>query len=300
MGVNMSAIIRATTEFFFLSSEERWPDISVDFVSVTGGAAFEAPARDHHLIRLRLIGTGALLQRRAGREFNPVIAPGSVILAPAGFPTFWACTNPHAYLRLKIPSEFVATTALQVGAGQSIELVSVFDTRDQFVERIGAIFLNELEQPAHPAQSLLVGSLAQALAAHLIRRYSTSLAEPLSTPAGLSPSALGRVASFIEHEIDEKITLTALADIAGVSRFHFTKQFKVSTGLTPMAYLERSRIRRAQEMIRLGGMSLAEIALAVGFSDQSHFTRRFRSFVGCTPSAFRNSQTPRQRREGYD
>jgi AraC family transcriptional regulator len=300
MSVNMNVLRGPTPEFFFLSSEERWPDISVDFVSVTGGAAFEAPARDHHLILLRLTGTGTLLQRRAGREFTPVIAPGSVILAPAGLPTFWACTNPHAYLRLKVPSELVAATASYIRPPQSAELVSVFDTRDPFVERIGAIFLAELEQPAHPAQSLLIGALAQAFAAHLLRRYSTSVAEHVEAPAGLSALTLSRVTSFIENEIDEKITLSALAEIAGVSRFHFTKQFKVSTGLTPMAYLERSRIRRAQEMIRLGGMGLAEIAVAVGFSDQSHFTRRFRAFVGCTPSAFRNSQSPRQRREGYD
>jgi AraC family transcriptional regulator len=84
----------------------------------------------------------------------------------------------------------------------------------------------------------------------------------------------------------EPIGLGELAAIAHVSRFHFTRLFKRSTGLTPMAYVERSRIRQAQDLLRMAELPLSEVALVVGFADQSHFTRRFHRHVGCTPAAF--------------
>ncbi|WP_170937253.1 MULTISPECIES: helix-turn-helix transcriptional regulator [Rhodomicrobium] len=113
---------------------------------------------------------------------------------------------------------------------------------------------------------------------------------------GLDRVSLGRVIGFIADEMGNGIALSDLAAIAGVSRFHFIRLFKASTGLTPMAYLERARIARAQEMMGRGGLSLSQIALMVGFADQSHFTRRFRRHAGCTPSVFANrmgQQPPR-------
>ncbi len=57
-----------------------------------------------------------------------------------------------------------------------------------------------------------------------------------------------------------------------------------------MAYLERSRIRKAQELLQAGKLSLSDVALAVGFADQSHFIRRFRRHVGVAPSVFAREQ----------
>lgn len=82
------------------------------------------------------------------------------------------------------------------------------------------------------------------------------------------------------------INLTKLADIAGVSRFHFVRMFRRSIGATPMAYLERIRLERAQQMILTGKHTLAQIAAAVGYADQAHFTRRFRRHFGCTPAVY--------------
>jgi AraC family transcriptional regulator len=106
-------------------------------------------------------------------------------------------------------------------------------------------------------------------------------------PPGLPVRTLANVIDFINDHMSEPIGLNELASAAHLSRFHFTKLFKLSTGFSPMAYLEHSRIRRAQELIRMGDLQLAEIAVAMGFADQSHFTRRFRRHVGCTPGCFR-------------
>jgi AraC family transcriptional regulator len=103
----------------------------------------------------------------------------------------------------------------------------------------------------------------------------------------LSPGSLQRTIRFIEEHVGERIALEDIASHANISRFHFARLFKQSTGLSPVAYLKRSQIRRARALIIAGDLSLAEVAIVTGFADQSHLTRRFRSYAGCTPGSLR-------------
>jgi transcriptional regulator of acetoin/glycerol metabolism len=104
---------------------------------------------------------------------------------------------------------------------------------------------------------------------------------------GLPPGAVRRVTEYVESHISENIDLAMLAGVAGLSVYHFAREFKRSTGATPHFYLIRKRIERAQTMLAHTDCSLTEIALAVGFSDQSHLARHFRHAVGLTPREFR-------------
>jgi transcriptional regulator of acetoin/glycerol metabolism len=107
---------------------------------------------------------------------------------------------------------------------------------------------------------------------------------------GLPPGAMRRVREYVETHISESIDLAALAGIAGLSLYHFARAFKQSAGVTPHHYLVQRRVERAQEMLARTELSLSEIALAAGFSDQSHFARHFRQMLGMTPGQFRWSQ----------
>ena len=105
-------------------------------------------------------------------------------------------------------------------------------------------------------------------------------------PRGLSRRALNRACSFIAENLGERFTLDDLARQAGVSRFHFARLFRVSTGESPMAYLLKSRIERAKQMLLHDDRPVCEIAAALGFCDQSHLTRTFRRMTGQTPREF--------------
>ena len=98
---------------------------------------------------------------------------------------------------------------------------------------------------------------------------------------------LRRIREHIERELAHKISLGELANIAGLSPGHFSRAFKQSVGMPPHRYVLRRRIATAADAIRNTDRSLAEVALSVGFSDQSHFTRVFARELGETPSAFR-------------
>jgi AraC-like DNA-binding protein len=104
---------------------------------------------------------------------------------------------------------------------------------------------------------------------------------------GLPPAAMRRVSEYVEAHLNDSIELVELSAVAGLSIFHFARQFKQSAGVTPHHYLVRRRVERARELLADTDLSLSAIAFATGFSDQSHLTRHFRQIVGITPGQFR-------------
>jgi AraC-like DNA-binding protein len=91
----------------------------------------------------------------------------------------------------------------------------------------------------------------------------------------------------IETNFDQPCTLHALADLAGLSRFHFVRMFSTVVGLSPNQYLINTRIRAAAERLIATKAPIADIAFDVGFNDISHFYACFRQALGCTPRQWR-------------
>jgi len=104
---------------------------------------------------------------------------------------------------------------------------------------------------------------------------------------GLSPVLKNRVCDFIEEHLGEKISLGALSSMAGLSPNHFARAFQQSVGMPPHKYLLRRRVEQVEQMLRETQLPLSQIALAVGFSDQSHLARHFRRLTGMPPSMAR-------------
>jgi AraC-like DNA-binding protein len=116
------------------------------------------------------------------------------------------------------------------------------------------------------------------------------LARAPQANGGLSPYAMRRVREHVDAHLSESMGLADLAAVAGLSVYHFAREFKHSAGITPHYYLVQRRVERAQDMLARTDLSVSEIALAVGFSDQSHLTRHFRHMLGTTPREFRRAQ----------
>ena len=114
-----------------------------------------------------------------------------------------------------------------------------------------------------------------------------ALMQPPLHRGGVPPRALQRVREFIEAHLEKNLGIPELAAVTGLSKFYFARAFKQSTGMTPHGYVVRCRVRRAQELLASTDLPLSEIAVAVGFADQSHCARRFREHVGMTPSRYR-------------
>jgi AraC family transcriptional regulator len=104
---------------------------------------------------------------------------------------------------------------------------------------------------------------------------------------GLTAPQLRHIIEFIDAQISNDITISDLASVAGLSQFHFVRAFKGSVGLPPYQYLLSERVRRARGLLSKRDLSIAEVALSVGFHNASQLNRVFRKFVGVTPTDFR-------------
>ena len=131
--------------------------------------------------------------------------------------------------------------------------------------------------------------------AHLGPRISMLGTLPIAeqtadTRGGLAPGITRRISQYIDSHLGENISLEAMAEMAGLSVYHFSRAFRQSTGVAPHGYLLQRRIEHAARLLSRTELPLSEIALAVGFSDHSHFARHFRRLTGTTPSVARWQQ----------
>ena len=113
----------------------------------------------------------------------------------------------------------------------------------------------------------------------------------LAVTSGAHPNysrPVRRAMEYIHARPGESITLASLADHADLDKFHLCRAFRAQIGLPPHTYLTHLRIARAKALLLLG-VRAAEVALLVGFYDQSQLTRHFRRLVGTTPARYGNS-----------
>ena len=103
---------------------------------------------------------------------------------------------------------------------------------------------------------------------------------------GLVPH-LRRARYHIDRNYQAPLNLDALAAVAGVSKYHFARCFEATYGDTPMRYLTRRRIERAQDLLRAANLTVTEVCMLVGFSSLGSFSTRFRQLVGESPVAYR-------------
>jgi AraC-like DNA-binding protein len=100
--------------------------------------------------------------------------------------------------------------------------------------------------------------------------------------------AVRRVRDHLDLHYADPVRLDELAALAGMSKFHLVRVFRTSYGETPIRYLTRRRIERAQDLLRYADLTVTEICMLVGFASLGSFSSRFTELVGESPVAYRN------------
>jgi AraC family transcriptional regulator len=138
-----------------------------------------------------------------------------------------------------------------------------------------------------PSGNLFLDSVEQALAVALVDRYAVRRPSVQRYRGGLAPARLRRVTELMHEKIEEELTLSEMAQCAGLSTAHFSEMFRKSTGESPRQFLLRQRVERAKEMLRAGETRVLDVAVACGFKTQQHFARVFRRICGASPTEHR-------------
>ena len=104
---------------------------------------------------------------------------------------------------------------------------------------------------------------------------------------GLVAWQIARVQAYIDSNLHRTIHIRNLSAVARRSPAHFSRKFKLAFGESPHAYVVRRRLEKACHLMITSAVSLSEIALSVGFSDQAHLCRLFRTAFGQSPASWR-------------
>ena len=167
-----------------------------------------------------------------------------------------------------------------------IELLPQPFVHDRTVEQLGQALLQEMHSSGLNTR-LYAESVANALALHMLRHYSTLQKKALSVTSDLSKTRLRQVLDYMREYSDRDLSVAELATVAQVSSSHFAHLFRETMGMAPHQYLIACRIEQAKRFLLTEDLPLHELAFRCGFADQSHLTRHFRRIMGATPGTFR-------------
>ena len=140
-----------------------------------------------------------------------------------------------------------------------------------------------------PGKDIVMRALVEQVLVHVLRHYSQPrLSDQLElSRVGLVDRRIRRSVELMHTQLDQDLTLKALAAASYLSPFHFARLFKKLTGATPHNYLAGIRATRAQTLLAATDLSITEVGAQVGYLSASHFTKAFRLATGATPREFR-------------
>lgn len=203
----------------------------------------------------------------------------------------------------------ITQTARMPARFEVMDLRLTLAALDAVAEDLGATRIRALREPdrwstndpvvnhlhAAACQTLLRGDAGPLLASHLLHALTAHVAityggMKLRRPrqaGGLAPWQERRATELLTANLVKEASLSQLAQECRLSASHFSRAFKISTGLSPQAWLQERRVDRAKDLLRRGESSLGAIAQSCGFADQSHFTRVFGRIAGAPPALWR-------------
>jgi AraC family transcriptional regulator len=240
----------------------------------------------HHVI---MTYTGAMqrLERRAGRSVAVGTARvGVVTIIPAGTSARWDIAGTVDVLQLYLPQATLARIAGEAERGTPSELLERTGYPDPTTARL-LLSAGDVLDGSEALDALFRQQVTELLATRLLAAHAGSLAVLQPALGGLSPTALRRAIERLRSDHDADVSLAALAADAGLSRFHFCRAFKDSTGLSPHAWLRQHRLEQAMAMLRDTDVPVAQIAAALGYASQTAFAAAFRRLTGEAPRDWR-------------
>lgn len=253
---------------------------------------FLVPATAEPLISCGLTGTAEFREREPGGPWIVRhIGPGDFFVTRSKTPYEVRFSSPPGQeletisIHLAVEPFRAALAAAYPGRANGVDLVDYFGRDEAFAHL--CFVCAAMLSAATPGASRRVADLTTLFASYLAEKYTAATAEKPDFRGGLPIRQLRKVEDHLQARLAEEISVGELAGLVDLSPFHFCRVFKQTTGMSPLQFVTRERISRAQQLMRASSRSLIEIALEVGYPNPSHFAQVFRRVVGTTPTEFR-------------
>jgi len=252
------------------------------------------PATPEPHISCNLRGTAEFCERDVGQAWITRQIGGRELFVTRSRTPYEVCFESPPSQELEALSVHIATepflAALKArypGRTDRVDVVDFFG-KDEILRHI-CLACSEMLAAQTPGKSPSVAALTQLFATHLVANYTNVGIETPASRGGLPIRQLRKIQDHVAGNLSEEISIERLAGLVELSSSHFSHVFKETTGMTPLQFVTRARITRAQQMIRETPRSVIEIGLEVGYTSPSHFAQVFRRVAGVTPTEFRSS-----------
>jgi AraC family transcriptional regulator len=205
----------------------------------------------------------------------------------ADMPTIF---TPHPFdtLGLYVSQDALDEIAHSFRAPRVDSLVWKLGQPDSVVHHLGQTLVASLEQPPKTSK-LFLDHVLHALNCHFVFSYGRLSPAPPAR-GGLSALQMRRATEFLDAHLNGDINLRRVAEICDLSLSHFARAFKHTFRKPPYRWLLERRIEKAKDLLLNSRLSLADIALQCGFTDQSGFNRSFKKISGATPGEWRRTR----------
>ena len=249
----------------------------------------EMGLQDAYVVSLKLNNYPSceLWERGKGSTTADIRAGATYLYDMKNDPRF-VIDKPFHSLHFYLPRSALDGITEQSGAPRVGELPSRLGDGhdDPVIRHIGGALLQALRRPAE-TNRLFVDYTMLAFTAHVAQTYGGMQRSAELSRGGLASWQTKRACERLESDLVGKLLLQQVAAEFGLSASHFSRAFRISTGLPPHQWLLRQRVETAKQLMTVRDLPLSEIAISAGFANQSHFTRVFSAAVGVSPGVWR-------------
>ena len=266
-----------------------WYPLNIERRELEPGDSSLPGGTREHLIFVSL-AQGHCVRESGGDVAEKDLAAGLVSVLPSETPVRWSWDTRLSFAVMALEPEYLDKVARETfdldPAG--VRLLTIEGQRDPLITGIAGNLMREAMN-VDAGSHVFAESLAGVLAVHLLRNYSERPQPIESGRISTQPRAVKQAVDFIHDNYAMDVSLSDIAAAAHLSPFHLSRIFKKATGVAPHQYLLQVRVNSARSLLTAGAgeRSLAEVAAAVGFADQSHLTRHFKRMLGVTPKQLR-------------
>jgi len=247
----------------------------------------EVPELDAALVSIHIGRAARMSCSRAGVSHTGSAVHGDIDVIPAGVSSVWHMHDENDRAVLMALSQQMLNNIVEENglATRNVELRNRFMSRDRQLESIAWAMKSELEMGSPSGQVYLDG-LALSAGARLVAAHSSVTVEERRY-GGLDGRRFKRTLEFIEANLTGDLSLSRLAAVAEMSVSHFRAGFRESAGVPVHQYVIERRVERAKSLLMQPSQSVADVALAAGFTHQSHLARHMQRSTGFSPLQIR-------------
>lgn len=264
------------------SYDAGWNSINLEFQDQPPGEAPEF-CFDHDIVAINIgchFRAKRILDGTASQTTQ--VSHGATVFCPKHYRYRFCWNRSIQALTLNLKSEMITSNAIELLETDCVEFIPQFGVQDALIHQLGLTLQAELQSQRSHGR-LYAETMANALAVHLLRHYSTQKQQTIDYNSELPQQKLKLVIDYINDCLERELSLSELAAIAQLSQYHFCRIFKASIGLSPHQYLIQQRVERAKLLLQQGDMTVGTVAMACGFTHQSHLNRHFKRLTGITP-----------------